>query len=569
MEARYLPAGDHAVTVEFDRDITPEANSYVRGMDLALQNSPIQGITEILPTIRSLLIYYDPEKLNYYELRGHLEEREREMTRITFPPRKLIEIPCCYGGEYGPDLDYVASVNGLDPSEVVRIHTNTQYQVYCFGTAPGSPNMGINSAQIATPRRPSPRTSITPGTVAIGGKQCVIYIVEIPGGHWLLGKTPLKLYKPSQPLERRFGLGDLIQFYSINEQEFRETMDKQSESNKEEGTAPFNSGNSEKKSTPVLEVISPGVFTTIQDLGRYGYQKYGIAVTGAMDDVSLKVANLLVGNSEMEAALEITLVGPEIRVLNDTVVAIMGGDLDFEVNNQSVGIGKAILVRKGDILGFGSPRSGCRAYLALAGGINVPKILGSRSTFLRGKIGGMEGRPLRAGDILFTGKTYPQVCRAIEIGKLDRILGYEKNSPVRLVLGPQDDFFTKEAIDLFLSSTYTISHQSDRAGYRLEGPQIFPKGESDIISDGVPPGGIQILPNGNPVVFFRDRQIGGYPKIGVVITADLSRIAQMEPGDRIRFEAVSLDEAHALYKEFKDITNPESIIRLYMQPIFF
>jgi biotin-dependent carboxylase-like uncharacterized protein len=247
----------------------------------------------------------------------------------------------------------------------------------------------------------------------------------------------------------------------------------------------------------------------------------------------------------------------------------MGGDLDFEVNNQSVGIGKAILVRKGDILGFGSPRSGCRAYLALAGGINVPKILGSRSTFLRGKIGGMEGRPLRAGDILFAGKTYPQVCRAIEIGKLDRILGYEKNSPVRLVLGPQDDFFTKEAIDLFLSSTYTVSHQSDRAGYRLEGPQIFAKGELDIISDGVPPGGIQILPNGNPVVFIRDRQIGGYPKIGVVITADLSRIAQMEPGDRIRFEAVSLDEAHALYKEFKDITNPENIIRLYMQPIFF
>lgn len=558
MKARYLLAGDCAVTMEFDRDVNPEANLHVRSMDLALQNSPIQGVVEVLPTIRSLLIYYDPEKLTLEELQEHLEERERQITKISLPPKRLITIPCCYGGEYGPDLDYIASVNGLSPSEVIKIHSNTRYQVYCFGTAPGSPNMGVNPPQIATPRRPSPRTSMPPGTVAIGGKQCVIYIVEIPGGHWMLGRTPLKLYNPSQPLRGMFNLGDDVQFNSIEKEEFREIEGKQFESEKKEQTS--SSMTPEQKGVPTLEVIRPGLFTTVQDLGRYGYQKYGVAVTGAMDGVSLRIANFLVGNGEGEAALEITLLGPRIKVLNDTLVAVVGGDLNFKVNNQSAEIGKTTRVRKGDVLNFGTPLSGCRAYLTIAGGIHVPQILGSRSTFLRGGFGGKEGRPLRAGDILFGRKTSLHVLRSMERTKLDILFEYGKDSPIRVVLGPQDDYFTKEGVDVFLNSTYIVSNQSDRAGCRLEGPKVSHKGELDIVSDGVPPGGIQILPNGNPIVFFRDRPIGGYPKIGVVITADLRRLTQMKPGDIVRFQAISLKEAHTLYKQFKKISRPESMI---------
>lgn len=551
MKARYLPAGDLAVMVEFDRDINPEANLYVQSMDQALQNSPIRGVLEVLPTIRSLLIYYDPEKLTFDELKAQLEERESQMTRITLPPKKLVRMPCCYGGEYGPDLDYVASVNGLTPSEVIRIHSSTRYQVYCFGTAPGSPNMGINPPQIVTPRRPTPRTAMPPGTVAIGGKQCVFYIVEIPGGHWMLGRTPLKLFDPWQPLRRLVELGDSVQFDPIDEQEFKEIKAREAESEKKKEATLINS---EQKGVPSLEVISPGLLTTVQDVGRYGYLKYGVSPTGAMDEVSLRLANLLVGNSEGEAGLEITLMGPRLRVLNDTAVAVMGGDLNLKVNGQLVGIGQAIPVRKGDTLSFGSPRSGFRAYLALAGGINVPKIMESRSTFLRCKFGGMGGRPLQAADILFAGEISSPPPSARKMNQLNILTGSDKNRPIRFVLGPQDDYFTEEAVNLFLNSAYTVSSQSDRSGCRLEGAKITHRGAVDIISEGVTHGSIQVLPSGSPLLFFKDRHIGGYPKLGVVITPDYSRLAQLKPGDTVRFEAVSLSEAHALFKQFKKLT---------------
>jgi KipI family sensor histidine kinase inhibitor len=550
MEAKYLVVGDRAVTIEFSRDIDPEANSYVHRMDLVLQKFPIQGIEEVLPTVRSLLVYYDPEKLTFGELKTQLKVREKQIPEIIIPPKKFLKIPCCYEGEYSPDLEYIASTNNLKPTEVIQIHSSTRYQVYCFGTAPGSPNMGINHPKISTPRRATPRASMPPGAVAIGGKQCVFYIVEIPGGHWMIGKTPIRLYNPLQPLKRLIELGDTVQFYPIEEQQFKEIAKKQNEFETVKNNL---SVPSRKRSIPTLEISRAGLFTIVQDLGRYGYQKYGVALTGAVDSISLRAANLIIGNNDNDAALEITLLGPHIKVLTDTVVCVTGADLDFQVNRDSVGIGKAVPVRKGDLLSFGRPRSGCRSYLSVLGGIDVPKILGSRSTFLRARIGGIEGRLLQEGDVIFTRERSCNPTRDFCIKKPYIHIRSQKDDPIRVILGPQDDYFLKEAIKLFFNTTYTVLPQSNREACLLEGPRILHKGATDIISDGTPPGSVQILPNGYPLVFFRDRQIGGYPKVCVIITADLDRIAQLRPGNTVRFEAVSLEEAHKAYKELKSI----------------
>lgn len=550
MDVKYLPAGDRAITVEFSRDIDPVANTCVHRLDLALQKSPVPGIEEVQTTVRSLLVYYDPEIVNFEELKENLKQRMRRINEIDLPPKKIVNIPCCYEDEHAPDLEYVAAINHLEPAEVVQIHSATLYRVYCFGTAPGSPNMGITHSKIATPRRPSPRASMPPGAVAIGGKQCVFYIVEIPGGHWMIGRTPVRLYHFFKPLHRIIEMGDTVQFYPIGKQEFKEIAEQQYESdpNTNLRSAPPSSGG-----TPAFEVIKPGLLTTIQDLGRYGYQKYGVAVTGAMDGMSLRAANRVVGNDEGEAALEITLMGPRFQVLNDILVAVMGADLDFQLNGQSVGLGKPVSVQKGDVLRFGNPRSGCRAYLAVAGGIDVPVVLGSRSTFLRASIGGIEGRALKTGDILYAGKMTSRPVSLDDIQRFETSVSSGTTDPIRVVPGPQDDYFTKEAIRLLFSSVFTVSNQTNREGCRLEGPTISHVGPTDIISDGTPPGSIQILPSGNPLIFFRERQIGGYPKIGVIITADLDRFAQSKPGNVVRFEAVTLDEAHAIYKNHKNI----------------
>ncbi|MQG20467.1 MAG: biotin-dependent carboxyltransferase [SAR202 cluster bacterium] len=295
----------------------------------------------------------------------------------------------------------------------------------------------------------------------------------------------------------------------------------------------------------VLEVINPGITTTIQDLGRYGYQRYGLPVSGAMDVFSLRVANGLVGNDEREAGLEITAVGASFRFLSDAVIAITGGDLNPHINNQAVSMWHPIVIEAGSRLDFIESRAGFRAYVAIHGGIDVPLVLGSRSTDVRSGIGGLDGCSLQRNDILsimteessltFSGKTI----------RFDDIPVYDHHHDVRILLGPQDDAFPSESISTLLSSTYRIGSASDRVGYRLEGPSIEHHTNADIISDATSFGTIQIPGDGMPIILFADRgTTGGYAKIGTVISADLGNLAQAAPGDTINFATVNVDVAY-------------------------
>lgn len=301
-----------------------------------------------------------------------------------------------------------------------------------------------------------------------------------------------------------------------------------------------------------LKIIKPGLLTTIQDRGRFYYQRWGVPVAGAMDEYALRVGNMLVGNNEGECCLEITLLGPEIEFLEPGVVAITGADLGANLDNRYCEPWKAFNVKKGEVFKFTGIRNGCRAYLAAAGGFKVPSVMGSKSTFLRAKIGGMDGRALQEGDELDI--NFPIFTNNLSCKTVPEKYRYIPRYPqiVRVILGPQVDAFTQKGINTFLNSKYMITHESDRMGCRLEGPKIEHTDKPDIISDGITAGSIQVPGNGQPIIMMADRQTtGGYAKIATVITPDLWKLAQAKPGDSIGFISVTLSQAHDAYIEYE------------------
>ncbi|MFZ5966239.1 MAG: biotin-dependent carboxyltransferase family protein [Bacillota bacterium] len=303
-----------------------------------------------------------------------------------------------------------------------------------------------------------------------------------------------------------------------------------------------------------IRINHPGLLTTVQDGGRYGYQQFGVPVAGVMDSFAHRAANILVENEENEAVLEATLMGPQIELLNEGIIAITGGDLSPTINGQSVEMWRSIYVTAGDILSFGGMKKGCRCYIAFAGGIDVPMAMGSKSTYVKAKIGGYEGRPLKAGDVINIGHS-KHTLSSLKRRVLPKqyIPEYTNSFEVRVVLGPQDELFTPKGIETFLSNPYTVTNECDRMGFRLDGEEIEHTEGGDIISDGIAFGAIQVPGHGKPIIMMADRQTtGGYTKIGNVIWEDLSKIAQAKPGDTIRFKKVTIQEAHQLLKSFED-----------------
>lgn len=306
---------------------------------------------------------------------------------------------------------------------------------------------------------------------------------------------------------------------------------------------------------PALEVLRPGLLTTIQDLGRPGYQKYGVAVSGALDEWAFRVANALAGNPPGAACLEVTGVGPVLRVRGEALLAVGGAEFALQLEGDPVPTFAAFRARDGQTLSFGACRCGVRSYLAAAGGIDAPIVLGSRSTCLSGRYGGLEGRALREGDVVHVGSADAGTHhdQDAEGRFLPRRLR-PRPSPaleLRVVLGPQDDAFTAEGIAAFLGSEYRVTTHADRMGYRLDGPPIAHLKGADVISDAIASGAIQVPGDGKPIVLLADRQTtGGYTKIGAVIRPDLPALAQARAGDRVRFRQVGLGEAHAALAAF-------------------
>ena len=301
-------------------------------------------------------------------------------------------------------------------------------------------------------------------------------------------------------------------------------------------------------SRQILEIIEPGLLTTIQDRGRYGYQRFGVPVSGAMDTFALRAANLLVRNDQGAAALEMTVLGPRIRFLDDTWFALAGADLSPTLDGVPVVSWQTISAKKDSVLSFQGAQDGMRSYLAVAGGFDVPLVMGSRSTYTKTAMGGFEGRPLKPGDVL-SSLDVASDAEFVELKLPEHIQAptYGHKHQVRVILGPQKEAFTSSGIDTFLNSEYTVTIQSDRMGYRLEGPVIEHVSGPDIVSDGIPLGAIQVPGDGRPIVLLTDRgTTGGYTKIATVISTDIGILAQALPGDTITFQAIAIEDAHAI-----------------------
>ena len=293
-----------------------------------------------------------------------------------------------------------------------------------------------------------------------------------------------------------------------------------------------------------ITILNPGLLTTVQDFGRIGYQQFGVPVSGVVDPRAMSIANILVDNPEDEAVLECTMLGPQIRFHAANAIAITGGDLGPTIDNQPIPNYAAIRVEAGQVLRFAGLRSGCRAYIAFAGGLDIAPVMGSRSTYMKAKIGGVEGRKLQKDDVIKFRKPNPDL-RGLNIRHISPEFVPRLEYKIRVVLGPQHDMFTEHGIETFLSESYVVTPEFDRMGCRLDGEIIEHKGESgDIISDGIAFGAIQVPTAGKPIIMLSDRQTtGGYTKIANVISADFRILAQLKAGDRVRFAQVSVAAA--------------------------
>ena len=299
-----------------------------------------------------------------------------------------------------------------------------------------------------------------------------------------------------------------------------------------------------------IEVREGGLFSTIQDLGRHGLQQFGIPVSGAMDSHSAIMANRLVGNDINVAVIEITLSGPVLYFSSPTIVAFTGCHAPLSLDGRRLPAWESHQVEAGSILSVGSAVRGCRGYLAFAGGIDTAPVMGSRSTFIRGALGGLEGRALKKGDVLHLGRPGINAATGRFAPRRQQLSLPGDSTTLRVMLGPQDDLFTKDALDTLLSAEYTITAEADRMGYRMQGPKLTHVSKADILSDGIAPGSVQVPGHGQPIIMLADRQsIGGYAKIATVIGADLPLLSQMRPGQSIRFAEVSRDEAVAALSE--------------------
>ena len=296
-----------------------------------------------------------------------------------------------------------------------------------------------------------------------------------------------------------------------------------------------------------IRVQDPGLLTTVQDLGRYGYSHLGISSGGAADSLATRIANLLVGNAENAATLEMTLAGTRLEFDEESVVALTGGECDCRIGSENAPMWQAVRVPARGVLACGGLKTGARLYLAIQGGLEVRAIMGSVATNMAGHFGGIDGRGLRKGDLLGVRRAPTSRVPTLKPGAVACLYSPD---PIRVTRGVQQAWFGPEAFDKLLSCPYTVSEQSNRSGLRLKGDSISPQVRSQLLTEGVSLGAIQVPQDEQPIILFVDQQTtGGYPKIANVISADMYRVGQLRPREQVRFIEVAIPEAIRLLRE--------------------
>ncbi|MGB3304897.1 MAG: 5-oxoprolinase subunit PxpB [Thermomicrobiales bacterium] len=545
---------DGGLLVTFGDRIDVALSRHIIALVARLEARQLPGIIDLVPSYTTLLVIIDPITAGVPAIEAAIRDLWNDVTTSTTAETesRAIVIPVLYGGQHGPDLAEVAAHTGLLPAEVVARHAGGEYVIGALGFAPGFAYLIGLPPELTTPRRGTPRTAVPSGSVGIGGNQTGVYALPTPGGWSLIGRTPLRLFQPERTEPFRLRAGDTVRFEPIDAARFADLAAAEAE------TPPASVPDHIRPAA--FKVVAGGLQTTVQDLGRPGRGRFGVSPGGAADRGALIAANRLAGNRDGDAALEITLLGPHLRVLRPCRLALAGADLGARINGRPLAPGTVAAVYPGDDIRFepSASHAGARAYLAVRGGFDVPVVMGSRSTDLTAAIGGWQGRALQAGDLLSVGdatptngdqSARPRRPRARRPAQWRAGHGHEPHI-VRIVRGPQADRFPEETWRSFLKEAFTVSSQSNRLGLRLDGPPLVPIASADIISEGIVTGAIQITNNGQPIVMLPARAtIGGYAKIATVIAADLDLLGQVKPGDRLRFVEVSTAEAFRVARD--------------------
>ncbi len=488
--------------LRFAEQLDLAANARLLALVDRLLSDLLPGITDLVPGYVNLYIEFDAERVLWSKVERWVR---RHLENLAAPSSgKTTAIPVRYDGV---DLPWVAQQTGLSEAEVVGLHSQLEYRVFATGFTPGFPFLGPLDERLRLPRRTTPRPRVPAHAVAIAGNQSGIYPLPSPGGWHLIGTALTQVYNPQRQTVFLLQAGDRVRFVP--------SQGPTPEVPPERALLPT------EPHHPVLQVEQPGLMDLVMDGGRRMVGRFGLAASGVLDVRSAGIANRLVGNPASAPLLELTLRGPVLGVLSPVVAAFAGYGMSPLVNGELVRGAQAFALQKGDVLSFKPAGEGVRGYLALAGGIESEQFWGSASSDLKGLV----GRALQAGDVL-------------GLAELRRGLvgfGVAQWWPaamrIRLVAGPQ---YSLEAIRALCAAPFELV-SGDRMGLRLSGPEV-PGGE--LISEATPLGAVQITTQGQPIVLLNDRgRIGGYAKPALVHPADLPWLAQLRPGQKVRFIA--------------------------------
>ncbi|HEV2235461.1 MAG TPA: 5-oxoprolinase subunit PxpB [Ktedonobacterales bacterium] len=533
------PAGESACVVRLGDDIAPTTHRRVLALLRALDAAPPPGLLDLTPTYATILIQFDPLRTSAEAVAAHVRVALAVAVRRAGGRGRLVRIPVHYGGADGPDLEPLARELGLAPADVVRLHAGAEYRVYFLGFIAGFPYLGGLPPALAAPRLPTPRTRVPAGSVGIAGQQTGLYPVASPGGWRLIGRTPATLFDPAADPPTLLRPGDRVRFVPA---------DPVPAASAAATTVPARP----EGALPWLRILRPGPLTTVQDLGRTGYARYGVATSGAADGDALRLGNALLGNPPGAPALEVTLGGLTAEALDASVIALTGAECGARVNGRPLPPGTAWALATGDRLELGPATRGVRAYLAVAGGVAVTLALGSAATEVRTGLGGYGGRALAVGDALAHGAA---ACGPDTLAGRRLPDDLERRCPtppqpwrIRVTPGPHATR-AGDMLSRLVAGDYTVDARSDRLGVRLaatpgDGPAVATSG--GLLSEGVPRGAVQVPPSGDPVILLADNQTtGGYLVPAVVIAADIWKVAQLRPGDAARLELVTVADALA------------------------
>ncbi|MCU0636959.1 MAG: 5-oxoprolinase/urea amidolyase family protein [Gemmatimonadaceae bacterium] len=571
------PLGDEAIELLVPRGDEPEA------LRRALLHAELRGVRDILAGTARIVVHCDPlaawaldqdAASPFDAIVPHLVHAAQQVAP-TATAARTVELPLCCDDDCAPDLADVARRTGLAGDEVIARHLAATYDVGLVGFLPARhlaatydvglvgflPGFaylhGLDPA-LALPRRDTPRTHVPAGSVGIADRMTGVYPVASPGGWHLVGRVPLPMFDARADPPARLARGDRVRFVRID----RATFDRLAREHAAQGAAPVASPRHAHAHAHAIHVERPGLLTSVQDAGRWGHHAAGVGQSGWFDDVAPRIANALVGNATDAAVLECTLVGPVLRFVRDALVAITGADMAPALDDHLVPMHRPLRVRAGQRLALGAAVTGCRSYLAIAGGIDVPVVLGSASTHLRAGFGGHEGRALRAGDALATGEP-GAVSRAViadhragartvlDVAPPPEFASHAAGA--RLGLLPATDAVARTSVRDALGTTWTVQASSDRMGIRLASPRLA---HADVGEAGRLPseptvcGTVQLPLDGQPIVLGVDRQVtGGYPVLGTVCAASRAALAQLRPGAVAQFVPVTHPRAAVALRE--------------------